>query len=282
MGNEVREGRLVGGLPYLSFGNGPTLVVFPGMSMTNANPSGIQRWGEIRLLSPLARSLTVSRIGRRVGLTSGTTMTDLANDYAGALEKEFVGPVDVLGISTGGSIALQLAADHPGLVRSLVVGGAAYRLSEAGRMFQRRVAELAAAGDRRGLSRMQAPDITGSRLGQRLARALLGLAGPLFIRRDWNPSDMISTIKAEDAFDLRERLREIQAPTLVIGGGLDRFYPAELFRHTAAGIPNARLILYPNRAHGGTFTDRRFGRDVVDFLAVTSGTRDGARAENRR
>ena len=267
---DVQEGILKGGLPCLSFGDGPPLVVFPGLGMTNANPTGLQRWGELRLLAPLARAFTVYRIGCRVGLEPGTTMTDLANDYAEALEEEFGGPVDVLGISTGGSLALQLAAERPELVRRLVVAGAAYRLSEHGREFQRRVAELAAAGDRRKMSQMQAPDVADSRLGRRIAGGLLWLAGPLFIRRDWGPSDMIATIGAEDAFDLGDRLKEITAPTLVVSGGRDRFYPTELFRETANGIPNARLILYENRAHGGTFADRRFGRDVVAFLRKKS------------
>jgi pimeloyl-ACP methyl ester carboxylesterase len=265
MARAVREGQLGVGLPCLSFGDGPPLVVFPGLGMTNANPTGFQRWGELRLLAPLAHAFTVYRIGRRVGLEPGTTMTDLANDYAGALE-EFAGTVDVLGISTGGSIALQLAADRPELVRRLVVAGAAYRLSEQGREFQRRVAALAAAGDRRKMSQMQAPDVAESPLGRRIAGGILWLAGPLFIRRSWNPSDMIATIMAEDIFDIGDRLGEITAPTLVIGGGRDRFYPPQLFRETAEGIPNARLILYENRAHGGTFADRRFGRDAVAFL----------------
>jgi pimeloyl-ACP methyl ester carboxylesterase len=263
---DVREGRLKGILPCLSFGEGPTLVVLPGLGMTNANPRGIQRWGELRLLAPLARAFTVYRVGRRVGLEPGTTMADLVNDYAEALEDEFGEPVDVLGISTGGSVALQLAIDRPSLVRRLVVAGAAFRLSERGRAFQRRTAELSAAGDRRGLARMQAPDVTDSRLGRRIAGGLLWLAGPLFIRREWDPSDMIATIEAEDAFDVGERLGEISTPTLVIGGGRDRFYPAELFRETARRIPGARLIIYEERAHGGTFADRRFGKDVVAFL----------------
>lgn len=55
----TREGTLGGGLPCLSFGQGPPLVVFPGVGMTSANPTGIQRWGEVRLLSPLARAFTV-------------------------------------------------------------------------------------------------------------------------------------------------------------------------------------------------------------------------------
>jgi pimeloyl-ACP methyl ester carboxylesterase len=263
---DVRERMLEGGLPCLSFGEGPPLVVFPGIGMSNANPEGIQRWGELRLLSPLARAFTVYRVGRRVGLNSGTTMADLANDYAVALEEEFDAPIDVLGISTGGSVALQLAVDRPGMLRRLVVAGAAFRLSEYGREFQRRMARLSAAGDRREISRMQAPDVSDSRLGRRVAGGLLWLAGPLFISREWDPSDMIATIEAEDPFDVGERLGEISAPTLVIGGGHDRFYPPELFRETAERIPEARLVLYEERAHGGTFTDRRFGRDIVAFL----------------
>jgi pimeloyl-ACP methyl ester carboxylesterase len=77
---------------------------------------------------------------------------------------------------------------------------------------------------------------------------------------------MIVTIEAEDAFDVGERLDEISAPTLVIGGKRDRFYPTELFRKIARGILNARLVMYADRAHGGTFADRRFARDVIAFF----------------
>jgi pimeloyl-ACP methyl ester carboxylesterase len=268
MARGVREGYLGGGLPHLWFGDGPPLVVFPGLGMTNAMPTGIQRWGELRLLAPLGRAATVHWLGRRVGLGRGATMAGLARDYAGALAGAFGAPVDVLGISTGGSLALQLAADRPALVRRLVVAGAACRLSDFGRAFQRETARRAAAGDRRGLARLQAADVADSRLGRAVAGWALGLAGPLFIRRGWDPADMLATIAAEDAFDLRDRLREISAPTLIVGGGRDRFYPADLFRETAAGLPDARLLLYEDRTHGGTFIDRRFARDIAAFLAA--------------
>ena len=234
--------------------------------MSNANPTGFQRWVEVRLLAPMARAFTVHRVSRRVGLEPGTTMTHLVSDYAQALEDKFGGPVDVLGISTGGRIALQFAADRPGLVRRLVVASAACRLSEHGREFQRRMAELAAAGERRRIFQEMAPDVADSRLGRRIAGGLLWLAGPLFIKRDWDPSDMIATIMAEDTSDIGERLGEISAPTLVVGGGRDPFHPPELFRETAQGIPDARIVLYEGRGHSATFADRRFGRDVVAFL----------------
>jgi hypothetical protein len=42
-------------------------------------------------------------------------MADLAAVYAEAIKTTFDGPVNMLAISTGGSIALQLTADHPSL-----------------------------------------------------------------------------------------------------------------------------------------------------------------------
>jgi hypothetical protein len=102
---EVREGTLKGGLPYISLGEGPPLVVFVAGGPSHANPTGWQRRYEARWLEPLARGgFTVYRVNRKVGLERGaTTMADLAGDYALALEGEFAGrPVDVLGVSTGG------------------------------------------------------------------------------------------------------------------------------------------------------------------------------------
>jgi len=46
----AQEGTHEGGSPCLSFGEGSPLVVLPGIGMTNSNPTGIQRWGEVRLL----------------------------------------------------------------------------------------------------------------------------------------------------------------------------------------------------------------------------------------
>ena len=169
-------------------------------------------------------------------------------------------------MSTGGSVALQLAADHPGLVSRLVVAGSAYRLGPIGREVQRRMADFAARGRHRRALQASVPILVESPLGQRLVGGLLWLAAPLAVGRGWDPSDLIATIEAEDAFDLKDRLGEIRAPTLVIGGERDRAYSRELFVETAERIPDGRLIIYEGRGHGGTFTARRFVRDVIAFL----------------
>ena len=194
-------------------------------------------------------------------------MTDLAADYAVALKAAFGGPVDVLGISTSGSVAQQFAADYPQLVHRLVLAGTAHRLGPVARQAQRSSAAFAEAGDYRRSLAASAPTLVESRTVQRLVVAALWLAAPLVgMGRGWDPSDMIATIRAEDAFDSADRLGEIAAPTLLIAGDRDPNYGMALFERTVALIPDARLVVYRGRGHGGTFTDRRFARDVVTFL----------------
>lgn len=55
-----------------------------------------------------------------------------------------------------------------------------------------------------------------------------------------DPTDMLVTLDAEDAFAVGEQLHRISAPTLVIGGGKDVSYPRELFEQTAEGVQHGR------------------------------------------
>lgn len=264
---EVRDGIMKGGLPYLAVGDGPPLVVFPASAPSHANPIGFQRRLAARFLAPLADGFTVYNVNRKVGLRPDATMADIAEDYAVALDATFGSPVNVLGISTGGSIAQQFAVDHPRLVRRLVLAGAAHRLGPVAREAQRRSAEFAALGDHRRSLAAAAPTLVGSRSGLRFIGAAFWLLAPLAgMGRSWDPSDMIATIRAEDAFDIADRLGGIRAPTLLIAGDRDLNYDMALFERTATLIPDCRLVVYEGRGHGGTFTDRRFARDVVAFF----------------
>ena len=81
----------------------------------------------LRAFLPLTPRFTVYLVNRKPGLKSGSSLDDLADQYADAITHQFTDPVHVVGISTGGSVA-QLLAIHDGpLVRRLVLFASAAR-----------------------------------------------------------------------------------------------------------------------------------------------------------
>jgi pimeloyl-ACP methyl ester carboxylesterase len=256
------------GLAYLRVGSGETLVFLPGLSGDHTLPSGSQLTFQVRQLRSLADSgREVVWLNRRIGLVPPVTMADIAGDYATVIQAELDPPVDVIGLSTGGSVALQLAVDHPQLVRTLVITSAAYRLSGRGRFMQQQIAaHLRNGRPRRAGAVAFAATAAGpvgsvvlSGVGWAMGRGMFGESG----------GDLLAVIAAEDAFDVGDRLGAVTARTLVIGAERDRFYSPELFRDTAARIPRGRLLLYPRTGHMGTLLRRRYPGDVRAFLDET-------------
>jgi pimeloyl-ACP methyl ester carboxylesterase len=175
--------------------------------------------------------------------------------------------VDVIGVSTGGSIAQHFAADHPGLLRKLVRHSAAYSPSDDARRLQWRLADLAHEGRWREANELTLDAVLpphGIADAARGPLVALGARIMTALDKPADANDLLVTIAAEDVFDFKSRLSEILAPTLVVAGSEDPFYTPELFRETAAGIPNARLILYEGRGHGPA--GAQFARDVMGFL----------------
>lgn len=258
------QGTLPNGMPYLRVGSGPPLVFLPGITANHRLPTGVDRRFEAMQIMPFADRRQVWWINRRPGLNSGATMADLAADYADALRHLFSEPVDVIGVSTGGSVALQLAADHPDLVRRLVVASAAHRLGPLGRPAQRRVGEALQSGKprRAGAEFMR---LTG---GGSVSRPVLAGIGWLVGKRMYggDTSDMVTTIHAEDGFGLHDRLNQITAPTLIVGGERDGFYSPELYRETAALIPNSHLLLREGKGHMAATSYPGYADDVLAFL----------------
>jgi pimeloyl-ACP methyl ester carboxylesterase len=267
----TREG-LVAGLPFAAAGSGSPVVVLPGISGDPTDADGSGRRTNLRTVRTLTQRFTVFVINVKPGLAPGATLRDIAHHYAHALDQEFDQAVPVVGISTGGSIAQCLAIDHPDRVDRLVLLASACRLSPYGRRIQRALATHTRAGHPRRAWAATGPALAATRAGALLFTALLWTTGPSMTAPD--PTDLLTLIAAEDAFDAGPDLHRITAPTLVVAGGRDRFYTPELFRQTARGIPHARLALYPSKSHFATITHPGAIHVISEFLgpaAVHSG-----------
>ena len=257
------------GLPYTRFGHGPRpLIVFQGLTFEH-KPQPKLAAGMYNFLGD---DYTVYVVLRKPGLPRGYTLRDMADDYATMIREEFdgppgsSGPVDVLGISTGGSIVQHFAADHPDLVRRLVIHSAAHTLNDEAKQLQLQVGHL--AQQRRW---WQAYRLLVGTIDPRsgvlhvLAQPLIWLAASLMaLGAPKDPTDLVVTVEAEDHHNFKDRLGEITAPTLIVAGDQDRFYAPALFRETAEGIPNAKLCLYEGMGHPAR--GKQFRQDVLTFL----------------
>ena len=267
----VKTGYFQNGLPYVRFGSGSrNLVIFGGLDFDHKPPSGLQLRMATSGFQRLAENFMLYMVSRKPHLPQDYSMKDMADDYAMMIREEFGGPVDVMGISTGGAIAQHFAADHSESVHCLVLAMTGYSLRDEARELQKRVGNLAYQRKWRAAYSTLITGVYPRGIKKYLFKLLMWLFGALGAPAD--PSDGLIEIEAEDKHNFKERLSEIKMPTLVIGGEEDFFYPV---RETASEIPNAKLVLYKGFGHNAMFDNKRqFNEDVLTFL-VEHGEQSG-------
>ena len=238
--------------------------MFEGLNFENKPPSGLQLRFVAGDFKEFAKLYTVYSVGRKPNLPQGYSTRDMANDYAEMIRNELGHPVDVIGLSTGGTIAQYFALDHPDLVNRLVLASTGYQLRETGKQLQLYVGEMARQRKwRKALPAMlEGLYPQGGGLKKRFFKFMMWIMATFSAPKD--PSDVVITIDAEDQHNFKDLLSQIKVPTLVIGGVEDYFYP---IKETADGIPNAELILYEKFGHNAWMDNRKtFHADVLKFL----------------
>jgi pimeloyl-ACP methyl ester carboxylesterase len=263
----VEEMALGPELPTLRIGGATrTLVYLPGLSIHPGLPGGRERKMATSGWEPLLDRYSVHRIGRRVR-PIGTSFDDMATDVGLAIE-ELGAPVDLMGASTGGIIAMHVAAGRPDLVRRLVVVISGTTMSPWAHRFALRVIAYIRAGRwRRAYATIMS--IGGTSPFSRAAYTLFGwLLGPRLIGTPEDPTLVLAELEAwlnEDATGLVER---IECPTLVIGTESDPVFPPSATRAFAAGLGNGTVVIADKLAHN--FPLKTLETDISPFLEKRS------------
>ncbi len=191
------------------------------------------------------------------------TIRQHARDMLALLAALGIARAHVVGLSMGGAIAIEMALAAPQTVASLVLANTApgFTLTswERRRMAWLRVlvASLFGVG---ALARITGRGFFPARGQGRLRRRL--------IRRASETSRWVylATLRSLTRWNATPRLREIRAPTLVLGAEFDMTTTAEK-RRWAARIPDARVVELPaSRHHSEQDSPERFNREVLDFL----------------
>lgn len=250
-------------MDYIRFGTGKKiLVMLPGLGdglrsvKGTALPTAFAYRG-------FAREFTVYAFSRKNVLPQGYTTRDMAADQAQAMEQLGIPKADVLGVSMGGMIAQHLAISYPEKVGRLILTVTSARPNP---ILEESIGEWVSCA-RRGdhtafmdsnVRRIYSEDYY--RKNKWLVPVMGRLTKPKSYERFFIQAD--ACLK-HDAF---ENLHQIQAPTLVIGGGKDNALGGDASRELAAQIPGAQLWMYAQWGHGLYEEAGDFNRRVLDFL----------------
>jgi 3-oxoadipate enol-lactonase len=190
----------------------------------------------------------------------------MADDALAVLDAASAASAHVYGVSMGGAIALQLALDHPGRVRSLTLGctaASAEGASHGALLTRVRTLLPAAVLNRMASKLLYGPGTTASRRAE----------DHEIVRRTRSSGrGRRGQITGLASFDVTSRLGEIRIPTLVMHGALDRIVPAANAQRLADGIAGARLVIFPDAGHAYmTDAAQAANQEVLDFLAGIRG-----------
>lgn len=211
-------------------------------------------WG--RMFAEIARSRTFIRYDERGCGLSDWNVADLSfdafvEDLEAVADKLELKRFPLLGISQGCAVAIEYAVRHPERVSGLMLFGgyaAGWRHTASAEEQARREAvltltELGWGTDnpayRHIFSQTFMPDATAAELTW----------FDEFQRQTTSPANASRFQEAFGQIDVRHRLAQVKAPTIVLHSRHDQRIPLELGRALASGIPDARFVTLESRNH---------------------------------
>jgi 3-oxoadipate enol-lactonase len=225
-------------------GEGEPLVLIMGLAST------IDMWHRTKpVMAKHYRTILVENrgVGRSDVPPPPYTITTMASDVAAVMDAARIDKARVFGISMGGMIAQEFALNYPERVRSLILGCTNF----GGRNLQPAAPKVLDVLKARG-------SMTPEEAACAMAPYTYDASTPeerveedLKIRLQWfpTPEGYFGQLGAILSWESRDRLSQINVPTLVIHGETDELVPPENGRLIANLIPNAKLLMLPNTSH---------------------------------
>ena len=249
---------------YISFGKGDRpMLLLPGVGDGFRTAKGLALPFSL-LYRTFARDFRVYVLSRREPLPKLWSTGDMAKDIACWMEAEGLEHADVVGVSQGGMIAQWLALLYPQRVRKLVL---AVTAASPTPVMEQAISNWIRLARQRKFSAIMEDTARRSYTGAYQRQGILQsrLIGKLMPPKEYER--FLTLCHSCLTHNVSDRLCEITAPTLVLGGERDQVVGAQASLELARSIPHAKLHLYPGQSHGvyeQEMTD--FNRRIKRFL----------------
>jgi proline iminopeptidase len=218
-------------------------------------------------LSPLSTVAQVIFVDLRGQGRSGRpsietcTLEQMADDVAALCRQIGITSPVIFGHSAGGFVALQMALRHSALVGGLILSGSSPAMAAMAEDTHRPSPSLATRAPAEALAtaaRVFGGDITEETVAKFFQEVGPYYAGPNHIKLaekllELSAPDVVMMRhfmdKLASSYDLRPKLSQIAAPTLLLVGSHDWVCPPRASRYMAISIPQADLVEFQDSGH---------------------------------
>lgn len=234
-------------MDYLRFGRGErTLVILPGLAVQSVMGSAE---AVAEAYAPLTEDFTIYLFERRNELPESYSIRDMAVDTAAAFQALGLKDICLFGVSMGGMIALELAAQHADLVDKLALGSTAAAVTDTLDQTLDAWLRLAKAGDAEALYLAFGERVYPREVYEQSKELLVSAAATV------TEADLARfAILAESmkGYDVTEHLSKIACPVLAIGAQDDQVLGVDAAEQIAAafdGHADFEVYLYDGYGH---------------------------------
>jgi len=214
-------------------------------------------------------SLDLPGFGKSIYHGRNWTIRTVASETSDIVRSFISSTCTVVGISMGGTIALQLCLDYPEMVERLVLVSTFATLRPKYLHQWIYLISRFIKANLRGVNaqaEMVAHRIFPSPEQELLRQALI----QQILQAD--PKVYVSAMRALGLFDVTKRLHEISVPTLVISGREDTTVPLENQSELASKIMGARQVIIPGGGHAIIVEQPDlFNQALLEFLTNKGG-----------
>jgi pimeloyl-ACP methyl ester carboxylesterase len=226
-------------------------------------------------LSTTRRVVTFNNRG--VGSTSGltpNTVEAMAYDAIAFIDALGLKKIDLLGFSIGSFVAQEIALTRPDLLRRLVLASSAPQGASGMHGWARDVIEQVGQPEPNPQGYLDvffAHSDTSRQAGQQTAGRIFGKQGNQDVPTTWQTRQAQYDAVCRWGIpnhSLLQRVSAIEVPVFVANGDSDPMILPRYSYLLAGLLPDARLKIYPDSAHGFLFQHHsEFAADVNSFLA---------------
>jgi 3-oxoadipate enol-lactonase len=212
--------------------------------LLNSLGTNLEMWDD--QMPELAQRFRVLRCdarghGRSPSPAGPYSLGDLGGDVLALLDELELDRVRLAGLSLGGMVAMWVASEAPERVDRLVLACTSAQLGPAS-VWNERIAEIRGGG--------MAAVVDGVVERWFTPHAPPEAVAPVRQMLETTPPDgYVASCEAIRDMDLRGRLGDIAAPTLVIAGEEDPVTPPQQAERIAGGVPDARVVVLPGASH---------------------------------